>query len=89
MHRLIQREAYRRPRFGRFSRRERRAYITSPRGLRIYPKVSTLNPISAKIVVRRLDERMAFVPEGPAVWTFATPPNGVGSADIVVQAAAV
>jgi hypothetical protein len=64
-------------------------YITSPRGLRIYPKVSTLNPISAKIVVRRLDERMAFVPEEPAVWTFATPPNGVGSADIVVQAAAV
>ena len=25
----------------------------------------------------------------PAVWTFATPPNGVRSADIAVQAAAV
>src|ERR1700687_5183525 len=27
--------------------------------------------------------------EDPAVWTFATPPNGVRSADIAVQAAAV
>src|SRR5580704_435764 len=27
--------------------------------------------ISAKIIVRRLDGRMAFVPKGPAVWTFS------------------
>ena len=27
--------------------------------------------ISAKIIVRRFDGRMAFVPEGPAVWTFS------------------
>ena len=28
-------------------------------------------PISAKIIVWRFDGRMAFVPEGPAVWTFS------------------
>jgi hypothetical protein len=27
-------------------------------------------PTSAKIIVSRFDRRMAFVPEGPGVWTF-------------------
>jgi hypothetical protein len=64
----------------------RRSYS---RFTKMLAKFEILNEYDRSGVIQNILQPLFAGAKRPAVWTFATPPNGVRSAEIAVQAAAV